>query len=201
MLGRASAAAARAPLSAFFDASLESFVTGANSPLRSLWASKPAVVVFLRRLGCQICRLHARDVDKLRRDLGERANVVCLCFEKFGEGSDADRSFEKGKFFEGDMFKIDVAVYEPLFGHKGVIGGFFGLMGGDVSAARLKESTARGISGNVVNGLSQGFMLGGSFVVDTDDRILLDHRQTAPGDDAEIDDMLAALATSKAWKA
>lgn len=34
-------------------------------------------------------------------DLG--VNVVALSFENFGEGSDVDRSFEKGNYWSGEI--------------------------------------------------------------------------------------------------
>jgi peroxiredoxin len=58
----------------------------------SLWEKKPVVVVFLRRLGCPICRQYVREVETIRPAIeAVGGSVVCISFEKFGEGSDVDR--------------------------------------------------------------------------------------------------------------
>jgi hypothetical protein len=64
-------------------------------------------------------------MERLRKESGPATRVVCLSFERFGEGSDADRSFQKGAFFAGDMYRVEQAqVYAPLFGRKGLLQGF-----------------------------------------------------------------------------
>lgn len=111
---------------------------------------------------------------------------MCLSFERFGEGSDKDRSFEKGNYFRGPMYKIDKTVYESLFGRKGA-GSLYGLM--DMSGERIKESRTRGVTGNFAG---DGFVLGGSFVVDNG-AVTLDSRQRFYGDDASPADIETAL--------
>jgi hypothetical protein len=66
------------------------------------------------------------------------------------------------------------------------------------SKAKIDESVAKGVQGNYKNGVSDGFMLGGQFVIDTDGTILLDHRQAFVGDDEERDGLLEAILKSKA---
>lgn len=90
----------------------------ARDPLKAkvtfatLYASRPVLVVFLRRLGCPICRVFAKEVESIRecckilhattvhgpyqRRTGPAiesagCSAVCISFEHFGEGSDADR--------------------------------------------------------------------------------------------------------------
>lgn len=58
----------------------------------ALYEDKPAVIAFLRRLGCQICRVQAQDLDSIRPQVEALgARLVCVSFEHFGEGSDTDR--------------------------------------------------------------------------------------------------------------
>lgn len=118
--------------------------------------------------------------------------MVCLSFEKFGEGSDKERGFEKGGYFAGDMYVISKDVYSTLFGRKGLLNGFYGLT--DMSGERVKQSKERGISGNFAG---DGFQLGGQFVLDTDGSILLDHRQGFYGDDASNVGILEAVKQAK----
>ena len=131
-------------------------------------------------------------MEKLRAESGPSTRVVCLSFERFGEGSDADRSFAKGGFFTGDMARVAQAeVYAPLFGRKGLMQGFgLGSLLSDKSG-KLAESKARGTTGNLAG---DGMQLGGLFVVDAQGTVLLDKRQAFFGDDASNEEILAAIA-------
>jgi hypothetical protein len=119
-----------------------------------------------------------------------------MSFEKFGEGSDSDRSFEAGKYWSGEMYVVDKDVYQTLFGRKGLLNSFYGL--GDMSSTRMKESKTRGVTGNFAG---DGFQLGGQFVIDTDGKVLLDHRQGFYGDDESNDGLLEAVRGSSVAKA
>jgi hypothetical protein len=160
--------------------------------LGELWAAapRPTVLVFLRRLGCPLCRVYAQDVEALRAELGDSARVVCLTFERFGEGSDAPPvkggGFQAGGFFRGDMFQVmdQARVYGPLFGRKGAADGY-GM--GDVLSDKSKKmalATARGVEGNLVG---DGMQLGGQFVV-LNGLVVLDKRQEFFGDDATLEE-------------
>ena len=50
-------------------------LAGTTVPLSSLWTTSktPVILVFLRRLGCALCRVYAQDVEALRVELGDRA--------------------------------------------------------------------------------------------------------------------------------
>lgn len=129
----------------------------------------------------------AQDLDALRARVGDSARVVCVSFERFGEGSDKDRSFEAGKFFAGEMVRVDKDVYAALFGRKGLFNSFYGL--GDMSGPKVAESRARGVGGNFAG---DGMQLGGTFVV-RDGAVVLDKRQGFYGDDEEPAAIEAAL--------
>jgi len=173
--------------------------TGATKKLGDLWADKPVVVAFLRRLGCQLCRVRAQDLDELRKHVDEKANssarVVCMSFEKLGEGSDKDRSFEAGKYWTGPLYVVDKAVYAALFGRKGLFNSMYGLL--DMSSEAMAESKKRGVTGNFAG---DGFQLGGQFVLDTDGSVLLEHRQAFYGDDEGNEGLLEALRKSKVFQ-
>ncbi len=138
--------------------------------------------------------MHAADLDKLRLEEVEPlgGKVICFSFESFGEGSDKDKSFAAGKYFEGPMYVVRKEVYAELFGRKGLFNSFFGLA--DMSKDKYEESKKRGITGNLAG---DGMQLGGSFVVDTDGTVLLDHRQTFYGDDESNDGLLKAIKAAK----
>jgi prostamide/prostaglandin F2alpha synthase len=155
--------------------------------LEDLWKDKGCAIFFLRRLGCPICRSYIAMVEKFREEYEKRGvRLVCLSFEAFGEGSDFDRTFEKYSFWNGPIYTIDKAVYQELFGRKGLLDNFYGLLDMDKEAYERSKQTPGNMKGD-------GFQLGGQFVVAKGGKILLEHRQKLFGDDAKITDILEAL--------
>jgi hypothetical protein len=163
-------------------------------PLHSLWESKPTLFLFLRRLGCALCRSYAKQMDSHRKALEElkldslNIRVVAMSFEAFGEGSDSDRSFEAGGFWSGPMYVIDKRVYEKLFGRKGLTNSFFGLLDMDKEAVAAAKSA--GIKGNL---RGDGFQLGGQMLVNTQGDVVFQHKQTRYGDDASFEEIQSAI--------
>lgn len=163
-------------------------------PLRTLWESKPTLFLFLRRLGCALCRSYAKQMDSHRQALEElkihnvNIRVVAMSFEAFGEGSDSDRSFEAGNFWTGPMYVIDKRVYEKLFGRKGLTNSFFGLLDMDKDAVAAAKSA--GIQGNL---RGNGFQLGGQILVDRNGEVVFEHKQKRYGDDASFEEIKSAI--------
>lgn len=162
-------------------------------PFGSLWADKPVLIVFMRRLGCPICRQFIREVETLRPAIeAVGGSAVCISFERFGEGSDVDRSFQSGRFFQGTVLtNADKSMYDALFKRKGLFDNFFGLA--EIPKAVQEKSKAPNIGGNYIGAMS-GFQLGGTFVIAPGGRITLDHRQAFYGDDPIPEVMLSAIA-------
>jgi prostamide/prostaglandin F2alpha synthase len=158
-----------------------------TTTLESLWSDRPCALFFLRRLGCPICRAYIQMVERFREEYEKRGvRLVCLSFEAFGEGSDFDKSFTKYSFWNGPIYTIDKIVYEELFGRKGLLDNFFGLLDIDKEAYERSKS----VSGNM---RGDGFQLGGQFVVAKGGTILLEHRQKLFGDDAKLTDIFDIL--------
>lgn len=176
----------------------QTFIVNARDPtdkrtLSSLWSEKPTVLLFLRRLGCPICRAYIQGLSQaVHLFTGLGAQIVCLSFEALGEGSDFDRSFEAGKYWTGPLYTIDKSVYAQLFGRKGLFDNFYGLL--DMDKAALEAVKEQNVKGNF---RGDGFQLGGQFVVDTKGTVKLDHRQKLFGDDAPYTDLLKAVESSK----
>lgn len=166
-------------------------ITNARNPtevlyLQDLWADKPCALFFLRRLGCPICRAYIQMVEQFREEYEKKGvRLVCLSFEAFGEGSDSDRSFTKYSFWNGPIYTIDKLVYQELFGRKGMLDNFFGLLDIDKEAYERSKSTPGNLKGD-------GFQLGGQFVV-CKGVVKLEHRQKLFGDDAKLVDIFGAL--------
>jgi hypothetical protein len=151
--------------------------------LGDLWAEKPVLLLFLRRLGCAICRNYAQKIQTALPEL-KGIQVVALTFENLGEDSDKDGSFSKGGFWTGPLYKIDKSVYHYLFGKKSI----FGIL--DIDKESLKQVRENKIPGNFKG---DGLTLGGQMLVAPPDRVLLDKRQTRFGDDATLEEILEAI--------
>jgi prostamide/prostaglandin F2alpha synthase len=131
--------------------------TNATCRLDSLWAEQAVVILFLRRLGCQLCRTTALEFSSARAQFSALGvSLVAISFEQFGTGSDADRSFEKGGYFKGPIYTISKDVYESLFGRKGLFNNFYGLT--DISKTKLAQCTAAKVEGNFKG---DGTLMGG----------------------------------------
>jgi prostamide/prostaglandin F2alpha synthase len=166
-------------------------ITNARNPketlhLQDLWMDKPCALFFLRRLGCPICRSYIQMVEQFREDYEKKgARLVCLSFEAFGEGSDSDRTFTKYSFWNGPIYTIDKIVYQELFGRKGMLDNFFGLLDMDKEAYERSKQTPGNLKGD-------GFQLGGQYVVHRG-IVKLEHKQKLFGDDAKLVDMFDVL--------
>ena len=157
--------------------------------LKDLWSEKPCILLFLRRLGCMICRSYATQMEKLRPVIENKGGrVICMSFEFFGEGSDADRSFEKYGFWNGPIYTIDKSVYAELFGRKGMFDSFYGLLDMKKEAVEKAKNTPGNYKGD-------GFQLGGQFVVTKEGKVILDHRQKLFGDDATFEELYNAISS------
>jgi peroxiredoxin len=155
----------RIPLSAFSDYVLHDAVTRKPIPLYKLCLDRPIVLVFLRRLGCQLCRLRAAEIEAARPAI-EQAGcyVVAITFEYLGEGSDSDNSWSRSQCWNGPLLTDPTKeLYRTLFKRKGFFDNFYGVF--DVSTKRIKEAAKRGLADGS-NYSGDGFMLGGLIVVD-----------------------------------
>lgn len=167
-------------------------LTNARNPsesiyLGSLWEDKPCAFFFLRRLGCPICRSYIQMVEPFREEMEKKGvRLVCLSFEAFGEGSDADRSFTNYSFWNGPIYTIDKSVYQELFGRKGLLDNFYGLLDMDKEAYERSKNTPGNLKGD-------GFQLGGQYVIAKGGKVLLEHKQKLFGDDAKLVDLFKAL--------
>ena len=141
-----------------------------------------------------MCRVTAQDLERVRNEVGSKADVICLTFEDFGKESDKDFGFQKGKFFTGSMYKVSQSdVYAPLFGRKSLSSGFgLGSLISDKSG-KLAESKARGVTGNLAG---DGMQLGGVFVCLPGGEVVLDRRQGFFGDDPSVEELLTAIETA-----
>jgi prostamide/prostaglandin F2alpha synthase len=176
------------PLSSFSTVQLQNARDPSQTlQLQDLWSDAPCLLLFLRRLGCPLCRSYVQKVERFRAEFEAKGvRMVALSFEALGEGSDSDRSFEANGFWKGELFTIEKSVYNSLFGRKGLLNGFYGLL--DMKKGALQD--AKDTPGNFKG---DGFQLGGQFIVQRGGKVLLDHRQTAYGDDTPLPKLIFML--------
>ncbi|KAL7837736.1 hypothetical protein SRHO_G00274470 [Serrasalmus rhombeus] len=167
---------------------LKSAASGENVELGSLWQDRTAVIFFLRRFGCQVCRWTAAEVSKLEKDL--KTNGVAL----IGVGPEETglKEFKEGGFFKGDIY-IDEKKqsYRDLgFKRYNAINVLPAAVGKKVREVASKAS-AEGIQGNFSGDLLQS---GGMLIVAKGgEKVLLHFIQDSPGDHVPLEDIAKAL--------
>jgi hypothetical protein len=178
----------RVKLETFASYTLMDASTRAPTTLGELWAAGPIVLVFLRRLGCMLCRTRAAEVDEARAAIeSQGARVFAISFEFLGEGSDRDGSWTRSGCWGGTLLTDPTKqAYTALFLRRSILSALYP----QTRAAYLAAARFRATS----NVRGDGLMLGGTFVVDAGGAVLLDHRSAFFGDDAPVGGILKALA-------
>lgn len=153
--------------------------------LGDLWADKPVLFLFLRRLGCAICRNYAQKMrDAVPQFEAKGVQVVAMTFENLGEDSDKDGSFTAGGYWTGPLYRIDKTVYHYMFGKKGILGIL------DIDKDALRETREKKVAGNLKG---DGFTLGGQIFVAPPGRVVFEYKQARFGDDASVEELLEAI--------
>ncbi|XP_037108619.1 prostamide/prostaglandin F synthase [Syngnathus acus] len=170
---------------------LKSADTGENVELQSLWQDRSAVLFFLRRFGCQVCRWTAAEISKLEPDLS--ANGVALVGigpEELGLDEFKQLGFFKGSIYIDEQKKC----YKDLgFKRYTALSVVPAALGKKVREAASKAS-AGGIQGNFAGDLLQS---GGMLIVAKGgEKILLHFVQDSPGDYIPLEDITKALSIS-----
>lgn len=159
---------------------------GHNKVLADLWATRPVLLVFLRRLGCAICRAYVEELKESMDELTLHMDVAFLSFEEPGTGSDEDRSFST--IWNGPLYSFPKKHYKELFGKK-FFDGFYGLADMDTTLQKKHKTTG--------NYKGDGFVLGGQSIVVPGGQCILEHRQSRYGDDVSVKKILTTI---QAWK-
>jgi len=124
-----------------------------------LWKDSDAVIYFMRRFGCPVCRWICHEISKLEPQLTENnVKLIGVAPEKFGL-----EDFVAGKFFSGDLYLDEEKnAYTTLnFGRFSMLGA----LGAAVDADTRKinsEAKKVGITGNIKGDIKQ---LGGLLIV------------------------------------
>ncbi|XP_041809539.1 prostamide/prostaglandin F synthase [Chelmon rostratus] len=170
--------------------------TGESVELQSLWQDQPAVLFFLRRFGCQVCRWMASEISKLEPDLTASGVVlVGIGPEELGL-----KEFKEGGFFKGSVYVDEQKKSYKDLGFKrytavSVVPAALGKKVRDVAA----KAKADGIQGNFSGDLLQS---GGMLIVAKGgEKVLLHFIQDSPGDHLPLEDISKALGISAKVKA
>ncbi|XP_051786398.1 prostamide/prostaglandin F synthase isoform X1 [Erpetoichthys calabaricus] len=172
---------------------LKSAANGEVVELRSLWKNRAVVLLFLRRLGCQVCRWTASELSKLKGDLeANGVGLVGVAPEEVGL-----QEFKEGNFFQGELY-IDEQkqCYRDLaFKRYGMLSVLPAALGKKVRKV-VNKANAQGISGNFKGDLLQS---GGMLIVSQGgDKVLLHFTQDSPGDYVPLETIIQSLGiTSK----
>jgi prostamide/prostaglandin F2alpha synthase len=163
--------------------------TDQDVTLSSLWSEGPAIIYFLRRFGCQICRWHAKNVSQLAAPLdGKNVRFVAIGPEKLGWDE-----FVQGKFWASPEVYYDPEkkLYQELGMKRS---GILGVMGGMLTKKTwdmVGKTRSAGVSGNLKGDIYQ---LGGLFVVDKGgDKILYEFRQADFNDYPDVQAIAKSL--------
>ncbi|XP_076616931.1 prostamide/prostaglandin F synthase [Chaetodon auriga] len=169
---------------------------GESVELQSLWQDRPAVLFFLRRFGCQVCRWMASEISKLEPDL--TTNGVALA--GIGPEELGLKEFKEGGFFKGSIYVDEQKKSYKDLGFKryttlSVVPAALGKKVRDVAA----KAKADGIQGNFSGDLLQS---GGMLIVAKGgEKVLLHFIQDSPGDHLPLEDISEALGISAKVKA
>ena len=131
-----------------------------NVPIRTLYASQPVVLIFLRRFGCQLCRSYAVKLSEELHPILKKNNVgfAAVGLERLGL-----EEFQQGNFFSGDLY-VDEGkkAYQALqLPNLGWIKGITGLFNSSTRAWNA-ETKKMGVQGNF---RGDGFQLGATYVL------------------------------------
>ncbi|XP_008287934.1 prostamide/prostaglandin F synthase [Stegastes partitus] len=170
---------------------VKSAESGETVELQSLWQDQPAVLFFLRRFGCQVCRWMAAEISKLEPEL--RAAGVALV----GVGPEelGLKEFKEGGFFKGDIYVDEQKKTYKDLGFKrytalSVVPAALGKKVRDVAS----KASAEGIQGNFSGDLLQS---GGVLIVAKGgEKVLMHFIQDSPGDHVALEDISTALGIS-----
>nr|XP_020666088.1 prostamide/prostaglandin F synthase [Pogona vitticeps] len=170
---------------------LKHAVSGEVVELASLWKEHPCVLLFLRRLGCQVCRWVTKETSKLKELLDSHGvHLIGVVPETVGL-----KEFQEGKFFTGELYLDETKqCYHDL--------GFKRYNALSIVPAALSKpvrevvtkANAEGIHGNFSGDLLQS---GGALIVNQGGKdVLLYFVQESPGDYLPLDTILKTLGIS-----
>ncbi|XP_071490549.1 prostamide/prostaglandin F synthase-like [Diadema antillarum] len=156
--------------------------------LSTLWEGGTSCVIhFMRRFGCPVCRMGARDLSSLK-PLLDSANVhlVGIGHEELGAQEFLNTGYWKGELYI-DMHK---KTYSDLkFKRYNVLNIMRALILPETVDA-ISKAHKEGIVGNLSG---DSLQIGGTLIVDKDGKILLNFKQESPSHHVPLDQILHVL--------
>uniref|UniRef100_A0A914A044 Prostamide/prostaglandin F synthase n=1 Tax=Patiria miniata TaxID=46514 RepID=A0A914A044_PATMI len=167
---------------------VKSASSGEMVAVGSFWKTQTCVIHFMRRFGCPLCRLGARELSTLKPQLdAHNIRLIGIGLEEFGL-----QEFVEGKFWDGELY-VDLkkqtyaAIGYKRFSYWNILAAVFSKKAREA----LNKSKAQGITGNMKgDGLGTGGVL---IVSEGGKQVLLDFKQSSPGDHVQLVDVLKAL--------
>ncbi|XP_066493503.1 prostamide/prostaglandin F synthase [Tiliqua scincoides] len=169
---------------------LKQAVTGEEVELRSLWKDQACVLLFLRRMGCLLCRWIAKENSKLKGTL-EKNKVRLIGIVPEREGLE---EFLKGDYFAGELFvDEDKNCYNELGFKRYHIGNIIPAILEKPFTEAVHKAYLEGIHGNLCGDVWQS---GGTLLVGKGGELILYFIQESPGDYLPLDTITKALGIS-----
>ncbi|CAF0749547.1 unnamed protein product [Didymodactylos carnosus] len=164
-------------------------VDNTQVPINTIYENQPAVIIFFRRFGCQLCRSYALKLSNELMPTLKANNVafVGIGLEKFGL-----EEFMKEGYFKGDLYVDEGKKAYKQLGFTD-LGWFRGITTLFTKSTRdwNAETTKMGVGGNLKG---DGFQLGGTYIVGRKTgEVWLSHPQKDYGDHPEVSQMLDIL--------
>ncbi|KAJ6658761.1 hypothetical protein lerEdw1_019682 [Lerista edwardsae] len=165
-------------------------VTGEVVELGSLWKNQGCVLLFLRRMGCVVCRWIAKETSKLKGTL-ESHNIRLIGIVPEREGL---KEFLEGNYFEGELYlDEDKKCYHDLDFKRYHIGNLIPAVLRKPVVDAIHKAHMEGIYGNLCGDIWQS---GGTVIVGKGGELILYFVQESPGDYLPLDTITKALGIS-----
>jgi len=164
----------------FGDYKLLSPDNGQEVSFGSFWSGGKAVVFFMRRFGCVLCRHTAFKLSKLAPQLAEHnVRLVAIGPEPLGY-----EEFKEGKFFAGEVYIDESKKLYNQIGYKR--SGIFSLVGSLLQGKLFSMNNAAKVDGVTGNLKGDIYQLGGVLVLDKSGKKLYEFVQQEATDEPDF---------------
>ncbi|CAG8582360.1 1161_t:CDS:2 [Funneliformis mosseae] len=155
-----------------------------------IWKSTPALILVVRRPGCQLCREESMRISSLRELISEKMglNMVAIVHENLNnEVEDFNQGFWKGTVY----FDKEKSFFSAIGGGKIQYAGLTNILKPSVWS-NIRRNYKSGVGGNFKG---DGRVLGGLYIIKSDtkgEEVIYQYREKVWGDHAPLEEVLKA---------
>ncbi|RVE49907.1 hypothetical protein evm_005375 [Chilo suppressalis] len=144
--------------------------------LKSFWEDQNVAIIFLRRWGCTLARLWAKELGEIAPIL-QKHNVKLIGIGVEEAGS---KEFVDAKYFDGELYYVDnLSTYQSLGFKKFNVISILASLFWKQSRDALSKGRGMGLGGDLKGDWGQ---TGGALLVEKGGKVLQHFVQTGPGD-------------------